>query len=90
MPDQDKPAPKPKRVQFTFDGDEYSFVPDELSLDAVEAIDAEKYTVALRLILGDPQYQTFRTAHTLASDLNGMMEAIKGAMEGNSSASSVS
>lgn len=87
MPDQDKPAPKPKRVKFTFDGDDYSFVPDELSLDAVEAVDAEKYSIAIRLILGEQQYQTFRKTHVLATDLNGMIEAIKESMEGNSSAS---
>lgn len=89
MTDAQKAEAGETPISVTYHGDTYTFVPAELSLAALEAIDAQKYTVALRLILGDTQYEKYRDANPLARDLNGFMVAIMAA-SGNRSASPVS
>lgn len=59
----------------TFNGDTYSVPPaDEWDLDVLEAIDEGRMTGALRSLLGDEQYTTFRATNRKVKDLGAFFE----------------
>lgn len=57
-------------LTVTFHGASYSVPPaDDWDLTVLEEIDAGRSTSALRALLGDEQYATFREKHTKVSAL---------------------
>lgn len=58
-------------VDIEYAGETYS-VPaaEDWDIDVLEAIDAQRATVALRSLLGDEQYKEFRARHTKVRELN--------------------
>lgn len=61
---------------FEFNGDTYEVPPaDDWDLDVLEAIDESRMTVALRALVGDEQYKTFRAKNKKVRDLGAFFEA---------------
>ncbi|WP_405560685.1 hypothetical protein [Streptomyces sp. NBC_01180] len=58
-----------------FNGDTYQVPPaDDWDLDVLEAIDESHMTTALRALLGDEQYATFRKSNRKVRDLGAFFE----------------
>lgn len=91
---EDPPEPQPagRIVKVDYEGHVYSFNADEVSLDALEDFENQKYIRAIREILGAEQWAEYKRRHPKAVDLDRFMSALIGAAgpAGNSSASSVS
>ncbi|MGH3878068.1 MAG: hypothetical protein ACRDSK_13645 [Actinophytocola sp.] len=57
-----------------FDGETYTIPPyEEWDIDALEAMDDQRYTVAIRGIIGDDQYSTFRSRHSKIGELEAFL-----------------
>lgn len=71
-------------VTFTYDGDTY-IASRDVDIDVLEAAEDGKIATALRLLLGDVQWQKFRRRHSKASDLDELYVAFgMAARTGNS------
>lgn len=74
MPTKNDATGKPH--VFEFNGDSYEVPPaEEWDLDVLEAIDENRLTAALRALLGDEQYATFRAKNKKVKDLGKFFEA---------------
>lgn len=80
------------KVDVEFAGHTYSFSMDDVTIDALELLENERYITALRAVFGDEQFELFKTRHKLASELNDFLQSALAAINarGNSSASPVS
>ncbi|MFI2187994.1 hypothetical protein [Streptomyces sioyaensis] len=69
-----------------FNGDTYQVSPaEDWDLDVLEAIDDQRLTHALKALLGDDQYKTFRASNRKVADLGKFFEvAGKSVGAGNS------
>jgi hypothetical protein len=57
-------------VSVEFNGDTYLVPPaDEWDIDVLEAVDDQRMTHALKALLGDEQYKTFRVTNRKVADL---------------------
>jgi len=64
-----KPANPSTNLTVTWRSTRFTLpTPDEFPLEALEAEESGKHLTALRLILGDAQYATWRTLATTAGD----------------------
>ena len=64
-----------ERITFQFNGDAYKIPPsDEWDIDVLEAIDDQRLTHALRALLGDDQYATFRAKNKTVKSLGDFMK----------------
>src|ERR1044072_9258402 len=92
----DQPEPEPETagriVSVDYDGPIYRFDADQITLDALEDFENQKYIRAIRAILGADQWAEYKTRHPRAVDLDRFIAALLAAAGplGNSSASSVS
>lgn len=66
-----------------WNGDDYVVDPGAVTLDALEAFENERVITGMRLILGDEQYERYKTANPLASDLLGFLKLVLGTVQGN-------
>ncbi|WP_030737207.1 hypothetical protein [Streptomyces sp. NRRL S-31] len=58
-----------------YNGDTYSVPPaEDWDLDVLEAIDDQRMTHALKALLGDDQYATFRKSNRKVADLGKFFE----------------
>lgn len=75
-----------KNTAFTipWNGDDYTIDPEGITLDALEALEAEKVVTGMRLILGDEQYQRYKAANPRVADLAGFLKLVLGTVQGNS------
>lgn len=69
-----------------YNGDTYEVAPaEDWDLDVLEAIDDQRLTHALKALLGEDQYKTFRASNRKVSDLGKFFEvAGKAVGAGNS------
>ena len=90
--DDPEPAATARIVTLDYEGHTYRFDADEISLDALEDFENQKYLRAIRAILGPEQWVEYKTRHPRAVDLNRFMDALLGAAGalGNSPASPAS
>lgn len=73
MPTKNDATGKPHLVEFN--GDTYEVPPaEDWDLTVLEAIDENRLTAALRALLGDDQYATFRAKNTKVRDLGAFFE----------------
>jgi hypothetical protein len=73
-------------VAFTYDGDSYTISPtSEWDLDALDAYEEGHVSKCVRLILGEDQWQLFRSKRRTVGDLNDLFEVAQKAagIEGN-------
>lgn len=64
-------------VAVEFGGDTYIVPPSsEWDIDVLEAVDDQRFTVALRALLGPEQWATFRAKHKKVSQLSDFFEAV--------------
>jgi hypothetical protein len=76
-----------KKHTFVHDGENYSIATTkEWGIDVIEAIEDEKIVSAIRAILGDKQWATFKNKPRTVDDLNSLFESISKAagLQGNS------
>jgi len=88
--DELEPEPAGRIIKVDYEGHTYTFDADEISLDALEDFENQKYIRAIRAILGAEQWADYKARHPRAVDLDRFMAALLGAAGalGNSSASS--
>jgi hypothetical protein len=73
VPTKNDVTGKPFSVEFN--GDTYEVAPaEEWDLDVLEAIDENKLTHALKALLGDEQYATFRATNKKVKDLGAFFD----------------
>jgi hypothetical protein len=73
VPTKNDVTGKPFSVEFN--GDTYEVSPaEEWDLEVLEAIDENKLTLALKALLGDEQYATFRATNKKVKDLGSFFE----------------
>lgn len=85
----DQPASSGRIVTLDYDGHTYTFDADEVTLDALEDFENQRYIRAIRGVLGDDQWAAYKSHHPKAVDLNRFVAALVEAL-GNSSASPAS
>lgn len=75
-----------KSTDIEFNGDTYAVPPaEDWDLDVLEAIDDQRLTHALKALLGEDQYKTFRASNKRVADLGKFFEvAGKAVGAGNS------
>ena len=90
--EEPEPEPAGRIVTVDHDGHTYTFDADEVTLDALEDFENQKYIRAIRAIIGPEQWAEYKVRHPKAVDLDRFMAALLGAAGalGNSSASSAS
>lgn len=63
-------------ISVEFNGATYEVPPaEEWDIDVLEAIDDQRMTHALKALIGDDQYATFRKSNRKVSDLGKFFEA---------------
>lgn len=84
--------PAGRVVAIDYEGHTYTFDADEISLDALEDFENQKYLRAIRGILGPEQWAEYKSRHPRAVDLDRFIAALLSAAGslGNSPASSAS
>lgn len=70
-------------IPFDFEGHTYR-LPSDVDIETIELADDNKYTKATRALLGDEQYEVFRSRHSKASELETFLNQAFEAMGGNS------
>lgn len=73
-------------VKVRFKGHTYSFAPDAITIDVLEAIDDQKFTRVMRELIGPDQWTAYKARHKSPDDFNEFMIAIMEAA-GNRNAS---
>lgn len=92
---EEDPEPEPaaaRIVTVDYEGHQYTFDADEVTIDALEDFENQKYIRAIRAILGAEQWAEYKRRNPRAVDLDRFMAALIGAAGalGNSGASSAS
>lgn len=63
-----------KPIEFTYDGEEYTFSKDDLDdVDVIEGFEDGKLVSPVRRILGDKQWATFKSKKRTSQDLADMV-----------------
>jgi hypothetical protein len=90
--DQPEDAPPARIVTVDYAGHTYTFDADQVTIDALEDFENQKYMRAIRAILGPDQWADYKARHPRVVDLDPFMVALLGAAGalGNSSASPAS
>ncbi|AVO22270.1 tail assembly chaperone [Streptomyces phage Nesbitt] len=69
-----------------FNGETYTVPPaDDWDIDVLEAIDDQRITHALKALLGEDQYKTFRTHNRKVTALGDFMNAAQEAVKAGNS-----
>ena len=87
-----EPEPAGRIVRIDYEGHTYTFDADEVSIDALEDFENQKYIRAVRAVIGPEQWAEYKSRHPKAVDLDLFIAALwdaAGAL-GNSSASPAS
>jgi len=87
-----EPEPVGRIVGVDYEGHTYTFDADEVTLDALEDFENQKYLRAIRAIIGAEQWAEYKSRHPKAVELDRFISALLGAAGalGNSEASSAS
>lgn len=91
--DSDEPDASVGRIVTAhYEGHDYSYDLDAITIDALEDFDDAKYIRAVRAILGPEQWAAYKARHPKIVDLDRFMGALLAAAgdSGNPSASSAS
>lgn len=87
MTEAQKAAATGENLKVRFKGHTYSFSPDDVTVEVLEAIDDQKYTRVMRELIGPTQWAAYKSRHKSADEFNEFMVAIMEAA-GNRNASS--
>jgi hypothetical protein len=74
--DHEAPASAEQETVFEYDGETYRIAPSEMwPLEVAELAEDGKETSALRMLLGDAQWATFKAKPRFVKDLRDMFDA---------------
>lgn len=89
MTDAQKAAATGETVKVRYKGHVYSFSPDDLTIDVLEALDDQKLTHVIRGLIGPGQWATYKERHRSTEEFNEFLVAVMEAA-GNRNASAAS
>lgn len=86
MTDAQKAAATGEPVKVRYKNHTYTFSPDALTIDVLEAIDDQKLTHVIRGLIGTEQWATYKSRHRSTDEFNEFLIAVMEAA-GNRNAS---